>query len=254
MHLLAKAKFDGLTPDAHFIRQKAANKLADKAKTLAIPLAHAFLASFIAKYGNLGNQNNGELDPLPTIENATDAFTNSNYNKGLGILIGLATNNKNIPNNVAHVMERLKKAFCNEEFGDEDDPNELLTCDGPGVMLIALTSQYNATTLQMETNVFQHIQESIKFDMRGTILLVVDHAAVTCGKAKSSLAGLAKAKEQVCKCTHFLKTVVSTVFPSKFNTFIETGHIFVSQHYTEERTQIPNGSSIDGVSFYIHYV
>ena len=197
--LLAKAEFDGLTPDATYMRQKAANKLADKAKTLAIPLAHAFLASFIDNYGNLGDQNNGELDTLLKIENAKDAFKNSEYKEGLGILIGLVMNNNNIPNNIAYAMERLKKAFHNKELEDKDDPT--LTCEGPGVMLIALASRYNATTLQTETNVFQHIQESIEFDMRGTIHLVVNHATVTCGEAKSSLAGLAKAKEQVCKRT-----------------------------------------------------
>ena len=209
---------------------------------------------------------------MPTIKKSTDAFTNSDYIKGLGILIGLAKNNNKMPNNVAHFVERLKKAFVETPnnnahfwewlfgtkwFKDEDDHvivEGLLTCDGPGVMLIKLASRYNATTLQMETNVFQHIQESIEFDMRGTIHLVVDHATVTCGKAKSSLADLKKAEEQVCKRTHFLKTVVSTVFPSKFNTFNKIGHIFVPEQSTEELTQKPNNDIFDGVSIYIHYV
>ena len=52
VHLLAKAKFDGLTPWANNVRLDAASMLADKAKTLAVPLAKAFLASFIANYGN----------------------------------------------------------------------------------------------------------------------------------------------------------------------------------------------------------
>ena len=233
---------------------------------MAIPLAYAFLATFIDKYGNgQWASNNGELD------NAKDAFKNSEYNKGLGILIGLAKNNNKMPNNVAHFVERLKKAFVETPnnnahfwewlfgtkwFKDEDDHvivEGLLTCDGPGVMLIKLASRYNATTLQMETNVFQHIQESIEFDMRGTIHLVVDHATVTCGEAKSSLADLKRAKEQVCKRTHFLKTVVSTVFPLKFNTFIEIGHIFVPKDSIGGRTQIPD-DSINEISIYIHYV
>ena len=180
------------------MRQKAANKLADKAKTLAIPLAHAFLASFIDKYGNLGDQyasNNGKLDPLLKIENAKDAFKNSKYNNGLGILIGLVKNNNNIPNNIANFMERLKKAFHNKEFEDKDEDDPILTCEGPGVMLIALASRYNATTLQTETNVFQHIQESIEFDMRGTILLVDNHdlwrgKVISSRSQKSKRAGL----------------------------------------------------------------
>ena len=151
-------------------------------------------------------------------------------------------------------MERLKKAFCNKEIEDKDEDDPILTCEGPGVMLIALASRYNAATLQTETNVFQHIQESIEFDMRGTIHLVVNHATVTCGEAKSSLADLKKAKEQVCKRTHFLTTVVSTVFPSKFNTFNKIGHIFVPEQSTEELTQKPDDKIMDGVSIYIHYV
>ena len=202
----------------------------------------------------MSDSNNGELDPLPTIENATDAFTNSNYYKGLGILIGLAKNkNNNIPSNVAHFMERLMKAFVNNEFGDEDDPiivKELLTCDGPGVMLMELASCKDEIAPSTKTNVFQRIQESIELDMRGTISLVVNHATVTCGMAKLSLADLAKAKEQLCKHTHFLKTVVSTVFPSKFDSFHEIGHIFVpQQHSTEERR-----TQIDGVYIFIQHV
>ena len=47
VHLLARAKFNGLPLSANNV-QDAARMLADKAKTLAIPLAQAFLASFIA--------------------------------------------------------------------------------------------------------------------------------------------------------------------------------------------------------------
>ena len=47
-----------------------------------------------------------------------------------------------IPNNIALIMERLKKAFSTN-VGDGDDPvvvTELLTLDGPGVMLIEVAS------------------------------------------------------------------------------------------------------------------
>ena len=69
-----------------------------------------------------------------------------------------------IPNNVALVMERLKKAFS-ANVGDGVDPvvaTELLTCDGPGVMLMELASRYDAAKLQVETNVFQCVEESIE--------------------------------------------------------------------------------------------
>ena len=248
VHLLTKAKFGSLTPSATDERRNAASKLADKAKTLAIPLAQAFLKSFISNYG--------ELVPPDAIESAKRAYENRDFNKGLGILVELATTTDNIPKNVAHFMERLKKAFS-AKVEDGADPvvaTELLTCDGPGVMLIELASRCDAARLQMKTNVFQCIEESIELDMRGTILLVGTHATVTCGEAKSSLASLKKAKEQVRTRTRFLKTVVSTVFPSNFETFVEIGHIFVMEHSTEERTQLPDDSIIDGVSIYIHWV
>ena len=79
------------------------------------------------------------------------------------------------PSNNAHFGEWCMNLLGNKAFGDVKDlviVKELLSCDGPGVMLIALASRYNATTLQAETKVFQHIQESIEFDMRGTIHLV----------------------------------------------------------------------------------
>jgi hypothetical protein len=147
-----------------------------------------------------------------------------------------------IPNNVALSMERLKKAFSTN-VGDGDDPvvaTELLTCDGPGVMLIELASRYDAATLQVETDVFQCVEESIELDMRGTILLVDTHATVTCGEASSSVENLEKAKEQVRTGTRFLKTVVSTVFVSKFKMYVEIG--------------LPDDTIIDGVSIYIHWI
>jgi hypothetical protein len=249
VHLLTKAKFGGLTPYAPpEKRQDAASKLADKAKTLAIPLAQAFLESFTSNYG--------ELVPSAAIESAKRAYENRDFNKGLGILVGLAKTTDNIPKNVALFTERLKKAFSTN-VGDGVDPvvaTELLNCDGPGVMLIELASRYDAATLQVETNVFQCVEESIELDMRGTILLVGTHATVTCGEAKSSLANLEKAKEQVRTRTRFLKTVVSTVFPANFKTFVEIGHIFVPQHSNEERTQLPGNRITDGVSIYIHWV
>jgi hypothetical protein len=248
VHLLTKAEFGGLTPSADHERKDAANKLADKAKTLAIPLAQAFLESFTSNYGELVN-------PV-AIESAKTAYENRDFNKGLGTLVGLAQAMDSIPKNVVRFMERLKKAFSTD-IGDGADPvigKELLTCDGPGVMLIELASRCDAARLPMETNFFQRVQESIEFDMRGTILLVGTHATVTCGEAKSSLAGLRKAKEQVRTRTRFLKTVVSTVFLSNFKTFVEVGHIFVPRQSAEERTQLPDDSIIDGVSIYIHWV
>jgi hypothetical protein len=248
VHLLTKAKFGGLTPSATDKRLDAASKLADKAKTLAIPLAQAFLESFTSNYG--------ELVPRAAIESAKRAYENRYFNKGLAILVGLAKTTDNIPKNVAHFMERLKKAFSTN-VGDGVDPvvaTELLTCDGPGVMLIELASRYDAATLQVETNVFQGVKESIALNMRGTIVLVGTHATLTCGEAKSSVENLEKAKEQVRTGTRFLKTVVSTVFLSNFKSFVEIGHIFVPRHSTEERTQLPDDTIIDGVSIYIHWI
>jgi hypothetical protein len=141
VHLLTKAKFGGLTPSAIDKRQDAVNKLADTAKTLAIPLAQAFLESFTSNYG--------ELVPSVGIESAKRAYENRDFNKGLGILVGLAKTTDNIPKNVAHFMERLKKAFSTNG-GDGVDPviaSELLSCDGPGVMLIEVASRYDAATL-----------------------------------------------------------------------------------------------------------
>jgi hypothetical protein len=246
--LLTKANFDGLTPCATEKRHDAAMKLAGKAKTLAIPLAQAFLESFTSNYG--------ELVPRLEIESAKRAYENRDFNKGLGILVGLAKTTDDIPNSVAPFLERLKKAFATN-VGDGVDPvveTELLTCDGPGVMLIELASRYDAATLQVETKVFQCLEGSIEFDMRGTMQLVGTHATVSCGEAKSSLANLDKAKEQIRTRTHFLKTVVNTVFHSTFKTFVETGHIIVPRHSTEERTQLPDDRIIDGVSIYIHRI
>jgi hypothetical protein len=91
----------------------AAIKLADKASTLAIPLAQAFLKSFNHKYE--------ELVTRVDIERAERAYENHDFNKGLGILVGLAKSKDKIPNNVALFIERLKKAFSTN-VGDGDDP------------------------------------------------------------------------------------------------------------------------------------
>jgi hypothetical protein len=77
---------------------------------------------------------------------------------------------------------------------------------------------------------------------------------VTCGEAKSSVENLEKAKEQVRTGTRFLKTVVDTVFVSKFKTFVVIGHIFVPRHSTEERTQLPDDGIFEGVSIYFHWI
>ena len=53
VHLVTKAKFKKLTPDAVEERLKAAQLLAAEAKKFAIPLAKAFLLSFDAHgYGD----------------------------------------------------------------------------------------------------------------------------------------------------------------------------------------------------------
>jgi hypothetical protein len=178
------------------------------------------------------------------------------FNKGLGILVRLAKMMDSIPNNVARSTEWFKKAFSTN-VADGVDPvvaTELLTCNGPGVMLIKLASQYDAATLQVETTVFQLVEELIELDMRGTILLGGTHATVTCGEAKSAAVNLEKLIEQVRTGTRFLKTVVNTVFLSNFETFVEIGHIFVPRRSTEEHTQLPNDGIIDGVSIYIHWI
>jgi hypothetical protein len=143
-------------------------------------------------------------------------------------------------------MERLKKAFSTK-VGDGADPvvaMELLTCDGPGVMLIELASRCDAARLQMETNVFQCIEESIELDMQDTILLVDTHATVACDGAKSSVASLKN--ERAGPHAHaFLENCREH---SNFEMFIEIRHIIVLQHSAEEHTQLPDDSIIDGAS------
>jgi hypothetical protein len=53
VHLLTKAKFGGLTPSATDKRLDAASELADKAKTLASPLAQPFSKASLLIMGSL---------------------------------------------------------------------------------------------------------------------------------------------------------------------------------------------------------
>jgi len=246
VHLVTKAKFKELTPDAVNERLKAAELLAEEAKKFAIPLAKAFLLSFDA---------NGYGDTTL----AKKAFGEKDYCKGLGLLIGEAKKNADdVPANVGFFLQRLKKAFPAEKKESVLEP-ALLTCDGPGVMLLELSSKCTTTDLEIKSDIFEKgdLHEQIENDLRGKIDLVGHHATITCGEVKSSFAGVSKGKEQLIVRTRFLKTVVDTIFAGQFREFILIGHLFVPTQAADGKTQLPaNELRKDEeelqVSIYIH--
>jgi len=244
VHLVTKAKFNGLTPDAVNERQAAAQMLAAKAKDFVVPLVKAFLVSFASKnYGDTTRAN--------------EEFDRGNYRTCMGILIGTAKGNPdNVPVDVSRKLERLKKVFPDEDnHGIMED--KLLECDGPGVMLLELASKYDVTTLAEETSIFDNgvLHEQIENDLRGSIQLVGNHGTIACGEAKSSFVALAKAKKQLQVRATFMETVVKTMFPGKITSFVLIGHVFIPHEATEGRSQLPPNEVTDQkVSIYIHTV
>lgn len=240
VHLLTKAKFAGLVPSAVRERSDAAIRLARTARTLAIPLAKAARLSYTKRLG--------------TVESAEEAFDEGDYSKALGILISQARLSAGDSSNIVLFLKRIKKAFPSDQTGEEDDLKGLLSCEGPGVMLVELASRYTAAELEVKEDLFDDLHELVEMDLRGTITLVGTHATVACGEAKSSWSGLSEAKKQLKLRTRFLKTVVNVVFPNKFSTFVLIGHVFVPTHSTAAERQIPDNGVADGVSIYIHVV
>ena len=74
-----------------------------------------------------------------------DAMDRDDYHRGLGLLISLAAANPSkVTKHVADILKKLQKAFHKNNQGridEEDDCHNILTCDGPGVMLLAVTSK-----------------------------------------------------------------------------------------------------------------
>ena len=240
VHLLTKAKFAGLVPSAVGERSDAAIRLARTTMTLAIPLAKAVRLSYTKRLG--------------IVKSAEEAFDEGDYSKALGILIPQARLSAGDDSNIFLFLKRIKKAFPSDQTGEEDDLEGLLSCEGPGVMLVELASRYTAAELEVKEDLFDDLHELIEMDLRGTITLVGTHATVACGEAKSSWSGLSEAKKQLKLRTRFLKTVVNMVFPNNFRTFVLIGHVFVPIHSTEAERQIPDNGVADGVSIYIHVV
>lgn len=249
VYLVSKAKFEVLRPDAYVERQKAAEKLAKKAADYVAPLVRAFLASFEKDYGKVAE--------------AKEAVNNKDYSKCLGMLIREANKEgSKVTYNVKEKLERLKKACPKPQKNDgaeeAGDLSNLLSCEGPGVMLLQVASIFTKVQLMTEDNIFDKgvLYEEIELDMRGTISLVGRHATIACGETKSSLALRAKGVSQLQVRTRFLETVVQVLFPDKFEHFVLIGHLFFPRDAKNARQQLrPNdGPPNTPVSIYHHFV
>ena len=194
-----------MTPGTVNERLAAASKLAEKAKEFVIPLVKAFCSSFDKKYKTDVNSSK--------VADATAALNNGDYHKCLGFLIHASKIGNGTPADVMMYLERLKKVFP-DSTGDDPFPR-LISCDGPGVMLLNLASKCTVSELEKESDIFAKgkLHEQVENDMRGTISLVGHHATIACGEAKSSFPGLGTAKTPLVVCARFLKTAIEAIFP-----------------------------------------
>ena len=135
----------------------------------------------------------------------------------------------------------------------------LLSCDGPGIMLLELSSRFSVKTSQWtkepDESFLESICKQIEYNMRGSLTLVDTHATIACGEITSSYSGLKTAKKQLLVRAQFLKTAVNAVFGG-FENIALLRHIFVLGHsIDEDENQYPEGQIVEnGVAYYIYQV
>eukprot|EP00543_Licmophora_paradoxa_P007768 CAMPEP_0202441356 /NCGR_PEP_ID=MMETSP1360-20130828/839_1 /ASSEMBLY_ACC=CAM_ASM_000848 /TAXON_ID=515479 /ORGANISM="Licmophora paradoxa, Strain CCMP2313" /LENGTH=341 /DNA_ID=CAMNT_0049056301 /DNA_START=111 /DNA_END=1136 /DNA_ORIENTATION=- len=245
VHILTKAKYGGLVPSNDKKRREAQASLETCAANYVVPTVHSFYLSAKTRFSKtlLGKE---------VFDKAKAALDEKKYDKCLGLLIGALNKTQTAPKDVVVFMERLKKSLSLSDLQD----GILSECNGPGVMLIELASRYpDPNDLMNETNVFQGLCEQIECDLRGTITMVGDHATVACGEIKSSFKCLQKAKEQLKKRLHFLKTAIEQVFPQTFSNFVLIGHVFVAKHSSNYGSQNWESQEIENdISYNVHVV
>lgn len=189
------------------------------------------------------------------------AYEAKNYSICLGQLIGCAYSvaEADVGQGMTNVIEKLallKKAFVKE--GPEVNQTALLDCDGPGVMLLHLASNYTVEELKKHTNIFDAgiLHKEIELDLRGTIMLIKGHATISCGETKSSMNQSSKGIEQLEVRVNFLKTCVQTIFDKEFEKFTLIGHLFFPKEAKakQEQKNQNNFVSKKGVYIYKHFV
>ena len=253
VYLISKARFKGLVESSNPEKGvEATRKLVERAASVRDAVARAF---FSAAKNELSGIN------YDSLSRAEDAAEEKDFGKCLGILIGALKQTDGVPQDIVRFMVRLAKAFPSEQkkASPKQISDALLSCDGPGVMLLELSSRFNDETSQwtMATgeSFFDSVCESIEYDLRGTITLVDTHATIACGEIKTSYTGLKIAKKQLLIRTQFLKHAVNVIF-GEFENVVLLGHIFILMHsIDEDRTQFPEDQMVEnGVSYYMYRV
>ena len=248
VHLLTKAHYQMLMPnmEEHIA---AANQIAEAVQAAVTPLGLKLL-QYIGEFV----PENSEARRLYSIaENSW--IDKGDLRKALGILIQVSFELNR--NQWIYVLRRLKKGFSG-------NVKDLLSCDGPGILLADLMVQaeiwrensryggpdYVVKFLATVQDPFSAFSEEIEFDMRGTISLIPPHATISTGEIKSSKKKSSAAAQQLARRCRVLHWAVQTVFPGQFTTKTLVGRVFLQRRQGESAAGPPRMD--EDVSIFVH--
>jgi hypothetical protein len=141
-------------------------------------------------------------------------------------------------------LERLKKGF-----GSDRDLEE---CSGPGIMICAALSMMPNGATESELIEIVDWKQEIEFDIRGSVMLVEDHATISCGEIKSSIGGYSDAVKQMELRANLIEFVLQIVFDNRFTHIVKKGHLFVLE--TDKNGQIQHEKKDSGLSVFLHRI
>jgi len=145
-------------------------------------------------------------------------------------------------------LERLKKGF-----GPDGNLEE---CSGPGIMICAALSMMpeGATESEWIENNCEIVdwKQEVECDIRGSVMLVEDHATISCGEIKSSIGGYSDAVKQMELRANLVEFVLQIVFDNRFTHIVKKGHLFVLE--SDKNGQIQHEKRDSGLSVFLHRI
>ena len=148
-------------------------------------------------------------------------------------------------------VERIKRAF-------KDGKEDLLSDDGPGILLCCAVVQYKATKKSgnfkkidllknwiAKKSDIRYTNEEVEFDARGNVTLSKNNATIVTGEIKSSGKRSSEGAHQIIFRINLVVFFLDTVFQKRIKKIVRKGHLFLLEDDNDSQEVTINGTSIE---------